>query len=116
LGLAKGVLVWHLAPADRSVDGKADLRDRPDPDETSTMCPDDGRYSVLIITARAADGSSARALIESDNGLKSERFKLSLTTRIEQVVLQICRRGPQNEPVTYCGPAQTHRAPITAIG
>lgn len=113
MGLAEGGIVWHLTPADRSLDGKVALRDRPDPDEVSIMCPDDDRYSIFVATARGVDGSTDRITVESDNGQRLATFRLSLSVRIDQISLQICRRNRASHPATYCGPAQIHHAPFT---
>lgn len=105
LGAARGTLVWHQPPAGRTVDGTATVSDR----LPSPGCGDDGRHTVLVLTARAGGEAVDQEVLEADNGQRTYRFTLSAPVQVAEVVVRVCRRGPAG---SYCGAAQTLPAPI----
>ncbi len=109
LGAARGTMVWHQPPAGRTVDGTATVSDR----VASPGCGDDGRITVLVLTARAGGEVVDQVTLEADNGQRTYRFALSAAVQVGEVVVRVCRRGA---PTSYCGAAQTFPAPIFTTG
>lgn len=109
LGAARGTLVWHQPPAGRTVDGTATVSDR----LPSPGCGDDGRNTVLVLTARAGGEVVDQEVLEADDGQRTYRFTLSAPVQVAEVVVRVCRRGPAG---SYCGAAQTLPAPIFTTG
>ena len=116
MGVATGTIVWHLPPGGRAVDGLAGVLDRPVSDDDPQNCADDGRYTILMLTARVAGKVVDREAVEVDNGQRRSSFTLTAAVPIEEVVVQVCRRGRLPGPAPYCGVAQTYRAPLTPVG
>jgi len=112
MGVAAGTIVWHLPPGGRAVDGIAGLRDRPAPDDVPTVCGEDGRYTILTLTALVAGAVVDRETMVVDNGVSRSPFTLTAERPIEEIVVQVCRRGRSS----YCGTAHTYHAPLTPVG
>jgi hypothetical protein len=109
LGAARGTIVWHQPPAGRTVDGTATVSDR----LPSPGCGDDGRNTVLVLTARAGGEVVDQEVLEADNGQRTYRFALSAAVPVTEVVVRVCRRGTVG---SYCGATQTLPAPIFTAG
>lgn len=116
MGAAKGTIVWHLAPASRAVDGRATVLDRPVPNDPGPGCGDDGRYTVLTLTAYVAGVRVDQQSLRVDNNSREAPFTLTATKPIEAVSVQVCRLTRLPGPPVYCGIAQTYPAPLTTIG
>lgn len=56
-------LIFHLSPQNRSVDGTAVVSDR-----AASECGDDGRLTVLAVTARAGGVAVDEERLTADNG------------------------------------------------
>jgi hypothetical protein len=116
MGGANGTIVWHLPPGGRTVDGRANVVDRPLPSVPVRECGEDGRYTVLLVTARAGGASVERAMVTVDNGEREAEFALSAGVPIEELVVQVCRPSRVPGPPVLCGAAQTFHAPVTTTG
>jgi hypothetical protein len=116
MGVAKGTTVWHLPPAGRSVDGEVTVVDRPDPHNPGPGCPDDGRYTTLVVTAFAARTQVDQQTFAVDNGTREARLGLRAAVPIETVVVRVCRSTRLPGPPTYCGPEQSIPAPVSTAG
>ena len=99
-------LIFHLSPQNRSVDGTAVVSDR----AASECGGDDGRLTVLAVTARAGGVAVDEERLTADNGQRRFAFRLTATVRVAEVVVQVCRRGG-GKP-SYCGVAQSLFAPV----
>jgi hypothetical protein len=116
MGVAKGTIVWHLPPGGRSVDGKATVVDRPSVGIPERECGEDGRYTALLLTARAGGEAVDRAMLTADNGEREAAFELTARVPVDELVVQVCRPSRVPGPPVLCGEAQTFRAPVTAAG
>jgi hypothetical protein len=116
MGVAKGTVVWHLPPGGRSVDGRASIVDRPVPGSPVRECGDDGRHTVLVVTARAGGHVLDRVGLAADNGEVESVFALSGSVPVEELVVQVCRPSRLPGPPTVCGQPQTLHAPVTTTG
>ncbi len=92
------------------------LADRPAPNDPVPGCRDDGRLTVLSVTGRASGRPSDQVMHGADNDQPEYRFRLTAAVRIEEVVVQVCRRPPMPGPPAYCGEAQVHPVPVTTTG
>jgi hypothetical protein len=118
-GHAKGVLGWQLPPLGGGptvVDVSGLLVDRPVAPITIPECPDDGRFSTLLLTALAGSEQVDTELIRADNSTRP--FQLLLTGEIRRVVIdtvvvQVCRQPVLAGAPVSCGPKQTYRAPVS---
>ena len=116
MGVAKGTIVWHLPPGGRSVDGRANVVDRPTLGVPERECEEDGRYTALLVTARAGGEAVDRAMLTADNGERAAAFTLSARVPVEELVVQVCRPSRVPGPPVLCGAVQTFRAPLTTTG
>jgi hypothetical protein len=113
MGVAKGTFVWHLPPADRSVDGRASVMDRPLLGVPERECGEDERYTVLLVTAKAGGEVVDRVSLTADNGEREAAFTLTARVPVEELVVQVCRPSRVPGPPVLCGAAQTFHAPVT---
>ncbi len=116
MGVAKGTIVWHLPPTNRSVDGQVTVVDRPDPNNPGPGCTDDGRYTTLVVTALAGRAPVDQQTVAVDNGARDARLALSAARPIETIVVQVCRSTRLPGPPTYCGAVQSFPAPVSTAG
>jgi hypothetical protein len=116
MGVAKGTIVWHLPPGGRSVDGRANVVDQPLVGVPERECGEDGRYTALLVTARAGGEAVDRAMLTADNGEREGAFTLTARVSVEEIVVQVCRPSRAPGPPVLCGAAQTFRAPLTTTG
>jgi hypothetical protein len=114
MGFTRGTLGWYPGPL--RVDIVGTVADRPLPSEPTTACGEDGRYSVATFTAFATNGGQASVAVRADNGQRAFSVPLRATTRIELIVVQVCRHSPLPGPASYCGPAQRYLAPLITAG
>jgi len=95
------------------VDVKGTLTDRPPPADPSTACPDDHYYSTATFTAYAGSVAVDRQARSANNGVVTFEFTLgssSATTRLDRVIIQVCRSPVLTVPPTYCGKAAVYFA------
>jgi hypothetical protein len=116
-GYTRGTLGWHLGPLvrPRTVDVKASIVDRPLPAQPVTICGDDGRFTVVTMTAYARDVAVDTELVRADNGIREITFPLVNETSvapIDRIVVQVCRHPRVSGPAVYCGARQEYRAPV----
>jgi hypothetical protein len=116
MGVAKGTMLWHLPPGGRVVDGRATVVDQPSLGIPRRECGEDGRYTALLLTARADGEAVDRAMLTADNGEREAAFTLTARVPVEELVVQVCRPSRVPGPPVLCGEAQTFRAPLTAAG
>ena len=116
MGVAKGTIVWHLPPDGRTVDGNVTVVDRPVPDDPGPGCGDDGRYSILTMTAFVGTTQVDRQVFAADNDSRESRLRLTATRSIETVVVQVCRSTRLPDPPVYCGIAQSYHSPVSQTG
>jgi hypothetical protein len=110
-GSTEGILVWE-APV---VGVAGTVSDRPLPADPGPFCPDDGFHTIAHFQAFTGnllvDSESPRV----NNDRLEIRFVLEPTlapvTRIDRVVVTVCRE-PLNRPgIGYCGKPQTYPPP-----
>jgi hypothetical protein len=116
MGVANGTIVWHLPPDGRTVDGNVAVVDRPVPDDPAPGCGDDGRYTILLMTAFVGNTQVDQQRFAADNGSRESTLRLTATRSIETVVVKVCRSTRLPGPPTYCGTAQSYHSPVTRTG
>lgn len=116
MGVAKGTILWHLPPDNRAVDGKVAVVDRPVPKDPGPGCGDDGRYSILTVTAFVGRTQVDQQAFAADNGSIESTLHLTATSPIESIMVQVCRSTRLPGPAIYCGPTQSYHAPVTHTG
>jgi hypothetical protein len=116
-GSTRGLLGWHLGPLVRpaTVAVRGSVLDRPLSLPSIPECGDDGRHTVLTMTAYARGVAVDQELVRVDNGVREFGFQLANTTSlapIERVVVQVCRHPRTPGPAVHCGVEQVYRAPV----
>jgi hypothetical protein len=112
-GSAQGTLWFDAnhAPQPAAVNLSGSVNDRPLPNDPSSRCPDDRRYSVAILTAYAGSTLVDSQQVRANNGSTAFRVKLGdgVTLRIDRAVIRVCRYPVFGPGVpAYCGPPQTY--------
>ncbi len=120
-GVTDGTLGWRFGTISPlpviAVDVKGKLTDRPLPTDPVTVCRDDGYYSIATFVAYAGSVEVDRQARAANNNVVTFEFTLgtnSTSTRIDRIVIQVCRSPINTLPPTYCGKAVEYRAPPTA--
>jgi len=119
-GATEGSLAWQYGTISPlpviAVDVKGRLVDHPVPGEVF-LCRDDGYFSIATFVAYSGTVQVDRQTRSVNNAVVAFEFRLggnSITTRIDRVVVQVCRGPIYTLPPTYCGKAVEYRAPPTA--
>jgi len=119
-GVTEGTLTWRFGTSPLPVTAvgvKGRLADRPLPADPAIPCRDDGLFSVATFTAFLGDRQVDRDARRADNSVVSFEFVLgdnSTTSRIDRVVVQVCRHRPTSTVPVYCGRAVSYPAPPVA--
>jgi hypothetical protein len=114
-GVTEGTLTWRLlSPPTRAiaVDVRGRLADRPLPADPGNICADDRRISVATFVVYAGNLVVDRQAQRADNGVVSFQFVLganSTISRIDRLVVQVCRHSSSTVPPSYCGRAVEYR-------
>jgi hypothetical protein len=123
-GFTEGTLTWRFGSTSplplAAVGVKGRLTDRPLPADPSTVCRDDGFFSIAAFAAFAGTVEVDREARRVNNGVVSFEFLLgdnSTVSRISRVVIQVCRQeliSPTPTPAAYCGRAVEYPVPPIA--
>lgn len=120
-GTTAGTLDWSYGTVSplpvAAVDVKGQVSDRPLPTEAGTVCRDDGYDSTASFTAYAGSVVVDRQTRTANNGTVAFEFTLGgswTASRVDRVVVQVCRSPIVTLPPSYCGRAVTYLAPPTA--
>jgi len=119
-GVTDGTLTWRFGTSPLPVTAvavKGRLADRPLPADPGSVCRDDGLFSVATFTAFFGDRAVDRDARRADNGVTSFEFVLganSTVSRIDRVVVQVCRHRPSSTVPVYCGRPAEYRTPPVA--
>ena len=102
-GSTKGLLVLPSVPT-RTVLVSGAVVDRPATPGVPELCPDDGRFSLAILTAYTGNTVGDGQRVPVDNATREYRFELTNAQAITKVSVQVCRqpRLPGGPPA-YCG-------------
>ncbi len=114
-GVTEGTLTWRLVSPPThavavAVGGR--LADRPLPADPGSICRDDGLFSVATFVVYAGNTAVDRQAARADNGVVSFQFVLganSTVSRIDRLVVQVCRHRPASVQPSYCGRAVEYR-------
>jgi hypothetical protein len=116
-GVTDGTLGWRTGTSPLpfiAVDVRGTLTDRPSPSDPSTACRDDGFYSTATFVAYSRTVAIDRQSRRADNAVVSFAFTLgssSTTSRVDRVVIQVCRSPVNTLPPGYCGRPAEYLAP-----
>lgn len=91
------------------------VADRPLPADPGWSCRDDRYYSVVTFTAYSGSTVVDQESRRADNGVVSFAFTLgrnSAASRLDRVVVQVCRHPLYTLPPSYCGRAVEYRPPV----
>lgn len=112
MGATKGVLGWHVSIIGNEpiVDVKGSVFDQPLPDDTGRACSD-GLFTSATFTALSGKTRVDTEIRRVDDGQADFSFRLTGTTQITMVVIQVCRH-PLGIGISYCGPAQQFPTPV----
>jgi hypothetical protein len=108
-GYTRGTLVWRF-PGPVALEVTGVLVDRPTPAEPS-FCRDDGFFSTATFTAYSGNAIVDTAAVRADNG--EVRIQLTLgrnsaVSRVNRLVVQVCRDPLRTLPPSYCGRPVTY--------
>jgi len=116
-GQTRGVLGWHLPTLGGgavSVAVAGQVLDQPVVD-VSTVCGDDGRFSVATVTGFVGSKAVHTASVRADNGAQRFNFRIAVPdrgARIDRVEARVCRFLPTSGSAVYCGATQTYKTPV----
>ncbi len=117
-GSTAGNLTWRMLSGSAiavGVNGR--LADRPLPVDPVAPCADDRRYSIATFVAYHGNLAVDRQASRVDNNTVAFQFVLgtnSTVSRIDRLVVQVCRYPSSSTGVSYCGrPAEYRPIVIT---
>jgi hypothetical protein len=113
-GTTDGNLTWRFVAPSHAVGVavRGRLADKPVPgDPIPVLCPDDHRFSVATFVLYAGNVVVDRNAVRADNGVVNFDFFLgnnSTVSRVDRLVIQVCRNPLTTLPPVYCGPAVSY--------
>lgn len=121
-GFTEGTLTWRFGPSTTplplaGVLVKGRLADRPLPVDPGVPCVDDGLFSIATFVAFFGTVEVDRDARRVNNGVVSFEFPLgdaATVSRINRVVIQVCRHRLTSTQPAYCGRAVEFRIPPVA--
>jgi hypothetical protein len=121
-GFTEGTLTWRFGTSPlplTAVAVKGRLADRPLPADPGPVCRDDGLLSIATFAAFSGNVQVDRDLQRANNEVVGFEFLLgedSTVTRIDRIVIQVCRHRPTSTVPVYCGrPAEYRIPPVVTL-